>query len=73
MAKRAEISKVITGGLDNYQKTSPQASKPTYPLVTHRSAIHHAGPTRRQVERDEDTLALPCYDHFNLHLAERMP
>lgn len=31
----------------------------------------HAGQTCRQVERDEDTLALPCYDNFNLHLAGR--
>ncbi len=28
----------------------------------------HAGETCRQVERDEDTVALPCYDNFNLHL-----
>jgi hypothetical protein len=32
----------------------------------------HAGETCRQVERDQDTIALPCYDNFNLHLPPKV-
>src|ERR1041385_3239299 len=35
-------------------------------IKTHHFA--HAGETCRQVERDQDVIALPAYDNFNLHL-----
>src|SRR5687767_8009131 len=38
-------------------------------IKTHHFA--HAGETCRQAERDQEVIALPMYDNFNLHLPRK--